>query len=58
MDKLSSKLDKYYTDCYDKENKIRNKAAKSQTDLNTSLDEQFKDLEIMKCQDQSYEYED
>ncbi|CAK88041.1 unnamed protein product (macronuclear) [Paramecium tetraurelia] len=58
MDKLSSKLDKFYTDCYDYENEIRNKEANSQADLNTSLEEQFKDLEIRNCQNQSSEYED
>ncbi|CAD8048277.1 unnamed protein product [Paramecium primaurelia] len=58
MDKLSSKLDKFYTDFYKVENKKRNNTASNHIDLNTSLDEQFKDLDLIKCKDQCSDYED
>ncbi|CAD8056771.1 unnamed protein product [Paramecium sonneborni] len=58
MDKLSQKLDKFYTDCYDLENQTRNKSSQNHLDLNTSLDEHFKNLEFMQYNDQSFECED
>ncbi|CAD8059735.1 unnamed protein product [Paramecium sonneborni] len=58
MDKLSLKLDKFYTDYYDKENKTRNQSSQNHQDLNTSLDEHFKDSEIIQDKNQSFDCED
>ncbi|CAD8144853.1 unnamed protein product [Paramecium octaurelia] len=58
MDKLSSKLDKFYTDFYEFETNPRKKSNQNQIDLNTSLDLHFKDLESLQSKDQSSDYED
>ncbi|CAD8144750.1 unnamed protein product [Paramecium pentaurelia] len=58
MDKLSSKLDKFYTDFYEFEINTRKKSSQNQIDLNTSLDQHFKDLEYLESKDQSSDYED